>query len=252
MPDRSAPNGDSNGGHAEEGRSARPHRARPPATEGISNPDGRTAGHRAPANSPAAGSAAASVHPAAVKPSGAGSGAGRESSAAAVPAPLPLPRTGLKGMGSITADRLDLAGSSIGDAVAQSISVRQGAVGRISRAVSVDITQSAVGGIRADRVSIERGALGGAIAREVSIHQAYAQGVVALNASLRQAIARTIVANHVEMAPGSGALIVIARRVDGGRSLLDWRGALVLGAVFAAVSVAFARRRQAGGTARRR
>ena len=39
-----------------------------------------------------------------------------------------------------------------------------------------------------------------------------------------------IVANHVEMGPSSGALIVIARRVDGGRSLLDWRGALVLGA----------------------
>ena len=144
---------------------------------------------------------------------------------------------------AVAADRLELAQSSIGQATAQSISLRQGAVGRISRAERVDASMSAVGGVRAERVSVERGALGGALARDVSISQSFAQTVVALNASLRQSGARMIVANHVEMGPSSGALIVIARRVDGGRSLLDWRGALVLGAIFAAVSVAFSRRR---------
>jgi len=152
---------------------------------------------------------------------------------------------------AVAADRLDLAGTSIGQATAQSISLRQGAVGRIGQAERVDESQSAIGGVRAERVSVERGAIGGAVARDVSVHQSFAQGIVALNASLRQSGARTIIANHVEMGPSSGALIVIARRVDGGRALLDWRGALVLGAMLAAVSMAVSRRRGTPAAAKR-
>jgi hypothetical protein len=45
-----------------------------------------------------------------------------------------------------------------------------------------------------------------------------------------------VVANQVTMGRGSGALLVIGRRIEGDvRTLLDWRGALAFGAAIGLV-----------------
>jgi hypothetical protein len=57
------------------------------------------------------------------------------------------------------------------------------------------------------------------------------RGVVAQNVHLEQAIVRSVVANRVESGPTTAIVVALARRIDGqARILLDWRGALALGA----------------------
>jgi hypothetical protein len=66
--------------------------------------------------------------------------------------------------------------------------------------------------------------------------QSAARSIVAREAHLEQSAAQMIVAQEVHIEKGSNALIVIARRVDGEvRTLLDWRGAIALGAAFGVV-----------------
>jgi hypothetical protein len=125
----------------------------------------------------------------------------------------------------------------------RSVNVRKGAIGQI-RADEVEVAQGAVGGIMADRVYVERGALGGVVAGKVSVEQGFVQGVIAGEVTFEQAGARTVMANHVTFGPSSGAILVVARTVDGdGRFLLDWRGGLALGAAFAVVTAILRQRR---------
>ena len=61
---------------------------------------------------------------------------------------------------------------------------------------------------------------------------------------IEQAIVRTVIANEVRVERTTGVLVLIARRVDGDvRTLLDWRGALALGAAIGVVSAILRRRR---------
>jgi hypothetical protein len=108
------------------------------------------------------------------------------------------------------------------------------------------VTQGAVGGARAQRITIDTGAVGGAVAGDFRLRMGYAQGVIARDVTIEQGGARTIIGNTVKLGPQSGAFLVIARRVEGGRFLLDWRGALALGAAFAAVTALLRRRNRAG------
>lgn len=138
------------------------------------------------------------------------------------------------------AEHLELHQGRIGSALARSVTVRQGFVGG-AQADEVIVTQGAVGGARAQRISVDKGAVGGAIAGDFRLRMGFAQSVLARDVTIEQGGARTIIGNTVTMGRQSGALVVIARRVEGGRILLDWRGALVIG-VMVALAAALMRR----------
>jgi hypothetical protein len=119
---------------------------------------------------------------------------------------------------------------------ADAVEVHQGAIGRVD-ATDVRVVQGAIGAARADRVSVEMGALGAAMGREVSITQGGAGSILAQHATVNQSLVRTLVAQQVEFHKPSAVLVCIAQRVSGDvRVLLDWRGALALGAAFGAVA----------------
>ncbi len=132
-------------------------------------------------------------------------------------------------------ERIEMHQGSIGAATGRSVAVHQGAIGR-AHADEVLVRQGAIGGARAQSVHVDRGAVGGVLASEVDVRQGYIQGVLARDVSVEMGGVRTVIANRVTFGRQSGAFIVIARTVDGnGRIVLDWRGALALGAAFAVV-----------------
>ncbi len=134
------------------------------------------------------------------------------------------------------AEHIDVQRGSIGSAMARSIALQQGALGR-AQAEQVTVTLGALGGARATHVVVEKGVLGGAIAGDVRVRQGLVQGLIARDVSIEQGGARSIIANHVTLGRHSGALIAIARTIDGeGRVIVDWRGGLALGVAFAVVS----------------
>jgi hypothetical protein len=127
---------------------------------------------------------------------------------------------------------------------ADAVEVHQGAVGRVD-ATDVRVTQGAIGAARADRISIEMGGLGAAMGREVSISQGGAGSILTQHATVDQSFVRTLVAQQVEFRRPSAVLVLIAQRVTGDvRVLLDWRGALALGAAFGVVTGLLGRRRR--------
>ncbi|HEX5590617.1 MAG TPA: hypothetical protein VFX65_10045 [Candidatus Limnocylindrales bacterium] len=129
---------------------------------------------------------------------------------------------------------------------ADAVEVRQGAVGRID-ATEVEVTQGAVGAIRAEHVLVQMGGVGAALGGEVSINQGGAGSVLAQNVRIEQSFVRTLVGQHVEIHRPSAVLVLIAQRVSGDvRPLLDWRGALALGAVFGIAAGILGRGRRRG------
>jgi hypothetical protein len=127
--------------------------------------------------------------------------------------------------GTVHVDR-----GGIGAARADTVDVRRGGIGRLV-ATSVGVTQGGIGAARAERISVDMGAVGAAMVGRLDLSRGFARSILAREAHLEQAGAQTVVANHVTMGRGSGALVVVARRVEGDvRTLLDWRGALALGA----------------------
>ena len=118
---------------------------------------------------------------------------------------------------------------------APDLSINRGALGAL-KAGQVDVSVGAIGAARADRISVQFGSIGGAAAREIQVSTGGVGGVLAQSVKLEQAFARSIIAQRVTLGRGAGAGIVLAARVDGdGRPLLDWRGGLAAGAVFALV-----------------
>jgi hypothetical protein len=123
----------------------------------------------------------------------------------------------------------------IAAARADTVDVVQGGIGRLV-ATNVQISQGGIGAARAERITIDMGGVGAAMAGRLELSRGAARSVLAREAHLEQAFAQTVVANHVTMARGSGALVVIGRRIEGEvRTLLDWRGALALGAALGLV-----------------
>jgi len=116
-------------------------------------------------------------------------------------------------------------------------------VGRLE-ATEVAASYSVIGGAQAERVSLELGALGAALAERVTISQAAVGGVVAGgDLEAEQTIIGGLVARRVTFRRASGALVLLAGRVDGDvRTVIDWRGALAAGAA-AGVVLALLRRR---------
>jgi hypothetical protein len=114
-------------------------------------------------------------------------------------------------------------------------------IGRLE-AGEVAVSRSAVGGIRGEAVSVELGALGGAAAERIQVGQAVVGGLLGDAVETEQVLAGAIVARRVTFRRASGAVVLVAARVDGDvRTVLDWRGALAAGAA-AGLVVALLRR----------
>jgi hypothetical protein len=102
-----------------------------------------------------------------------------------------------------------------------------------------------MGGIaiaRAARISTDRSGVAIALSGESNIQRSFVRNILARDVRLDQSVAWSVFGGRITFERQSLAGIVIAQRVDGNiRPLLDWRGALVLGAV-AGVVTAIARR----------
>jgi hypothetical protein len=69
------------------------------------------------------------------------------------------------------------------------------------------------------------------------------QTVLARAARVERAYVQTMIAGEVRAERQVGVLVLLARRVEGDiRPVLDWRGAIALGAAFALVRSLFRRR----------
>ena len=139
--------------------------------------------------------------------------------------------------------RRDAAGS----VVAQRVEIVQGSAGR-AQADQIEVRQGAIGFARGDEVRVQMGAVGLAVGEQVELRQGFARIAAARgNLRLEQAGAMTVVADRVTMGPRSGAIFVIARRVEGDvRTLFDWRSAAALGLGIGSVLALFRALRGAG------
>lgn len=146
----------------------------------------------------------------------------------------------------VGADRLTLVRSSVAEANARTVDVRQGAIGRLD-AEEVFVSQGAIGAARGDRVGVELGALGAGLAGELRITQGAAGTVIARSATVEQSFVRTMIAGEVHAARPMGVFVLLAGRVNGDvRPVLDWRGALAFGAV-TGLLIGLLRRARRGG-----
>jgi hypothetical protein len=135
----------------------------------------------------------------------------------------------------VEAGTVNVARGGIGAAQAQTVDLQRGGIGRLV-ATEVNVTQGGIGAARSDRLTVRQGVVGAAMAGSFELTQGGVRSVLARDARLEQSFAQSIVANQVTMGPRSGALVVIARRVQGDvRVLLDWRGALAFGAALGLV-----------------
>jgi hypothetical protein len=136
----------------------------------------------------------------------------------------------------VSAESVSVSQGGINEVNAGSVSVRQGGVGRAT-ADDISVTMGGVGAARAERISVELGGVGAAMANEVRVSQGYLGPTLAREVHLEQAFARSVVAGRASFGDRSGAIVVLAGRVDGSvRTLLDWRGALAFGAAFGLVA----------------
>jgi hypothetical protein len=134
------------------------------------------------------------------------------------------------GAGEVEAESVTVAKGGIAAASAEDITVTQGGIGR-AEADDIAVRMGAIGFARGERISVELGAIGVAIGSDVSVTQGFARTVLARNAVVRQGGARTIVAGNVTLEGKSSTVILVARKVEGDvRTVLDWRGALAVGA----------------------
>ena len=132
----------------------------------------------------------------------------------------------------VEATTVTVSQGGIGSADARTIDVRQGGIGRAS-ATDIAVSAGSIGFARGERVSIEMGAIGAAVGDEIRVTQSAAGFVAAQgDATVDQSLVSTLIADRVTIRQPSAVLVLIARQVDGTvRPLLDWRGALAVGAV---------------------
>lgn len=134
------------------------------------------------------------------------------------------------GAGEVEAESVTVAKGGIAAASAEDITVTQGGIGR-AEADDIAVRMGAIGCARGERISVELGAIGVAIGSDVSVTQGFARTVLARNVVVHQGGARTIVAGNVTLEGKSSTIILVARKVEGDvRTVLDWRGALAVGA----------------------
>jgi hypothetical protein len=112
----------------------------------------------------------------------------------------------------------------------EALDVRLGGIGRTD-AEDVAVTWGGVGLANARSVSVELGGLGLGIGEQVRVTQSVARTVIGGEVELEQTVSRVVIGGRVSFRRASGAIVVLAGRTDGEvRALLDWRGALAIGA----------------------
>lgn len=146
------------------------------------------------------------------------------------------------GPDDIAADVVTISQGGVQVAHARHVDVAQGGIWR-AEASDVAVSQGAIGIARGDRVSLEMGAAGVALARDLRLSQAYARQVFARDVEVDQGAIGTLITAQARFARRGLVGILIAQKVDGEvRALLDWRGALALGAALGIVVAALRRR----------
>ena len=134
------------------------------------------------------------------------------------------------GAGEVKAERVTVTRGGIAAASAEDITVTNGGIGR-AEADDIAVRMGGIALARAERISVELGAIGVAVGTDVSVTQGFVRTVLARNVVVHQGGARTIVAGNVTLEGRSRSIILLARKVEGDvRTVLDWRGALALGA----------------------
>jgi hypothetical protein len=115
-------------------------------------------------------------------------------------------------------------------ATPERVEIRQGSAGRVE-ASEVSVRQGAIGFVRADRIDVAMGAVGAALGRRVHVRQGFSRLAAARDSiSLEQSGALTVVANRVDVGRQSGVVFLFARNVHGNvRTLFDWRAGLAFG-----------------------
>ena len=110
------------------------------------------------------------------------------------------------------------------------VEVRRGNAGRVE-ASEVSVRQGAIGFARADRIDLAMSAVGAALGRRIDIRQSFSRLAAARDSvSLQQSGALTVVANRVDVGRQSGVVFLFARNVHGNvRTLFDWRAGLAFG-----------------------
>lgn len=147
------------------------------------------------------------------------------------------------GARDVAADTLTITQGGANHVEAHRVDIQQGGIGR-ARAHDIAVNQGGIGFARGDQVSVEFGGVGLALGGEVRVSQGFVQTAIARDVRIEQGGAQAVLANRVAFARSSGALIVVARNVEGEiRALLDWRGAIAFGAAFGAVVGLLRRRR---------
>jgi hypothetical protein len=125
---------------------------------------------------------------------------------------------------------------------ADQVDVRQGGIARVT-ATDVAVSQGGIAFARADRVSVELGGIGLAIAGDARVSQAMARTVVARDLYFEQGLIGTAVTARATFVRTSGVFLLVAKNVEGDvKAVLDWRGALALGAVVGLILAVFRRR----------
>lgn len=159
---------------------------------------------------------------------------------AAVPARPSVVNISQGGTDSIDADRVNIRQGGAGQVRTRELRVTQGGVGRAD-AERVDVSMGGIGLARAEHVSVRFGGIGAAVGRDIELHQTMTRLAAARDSvRMRQAGAMAVLANRVEMAPGSGAVFLLGRRVEGeGRVLFDWRAGVAFGVTFGVLSALF-------------
>ncbi|MDQ3870224.1 MAG: hypothetical protein M3301_01235, partial [Chloroflexota bacterium] len=114
---------------------------------------------------------------------------------------------------------------------AERVEIRQGGAAR-ANANEITVRQGGIGLARAERISLEMGAIGAAFGSKVVLRQGLSRLTAAREwVRLEQSGALAVLANRVEIGRQSGVVFLFARNVHGDvRPLFDWRGGLALGA----------------------
>jgi hypothetical protein len=150
------------------------------------------------------------------------------------PARRSIPRWRRGGSGAV---QIGQAGAR--EVAAERIEIRQGGAGR-AEATEISVRQGGIGLAQAERISLEMGAIGAAVGSQVEVRQGLSR-LTAARESVRmeQSGALAVLANRVEVGRQSGVVFLFARNVEGDvRPLFDWRAGLAFGAGAALVATA--------------
>lgn len=137
------------------------------------------------------------------------------------------------------AESIEIAQAGAREVTAERIEIRQGGAGR-AEATEIRVRQGGIGLAQAERIRLEMGAIGAAVGSQVEVRQGLSRLTAARESvRLEQSGALAVLANRVEVGRQSGVVFLFARNVHGDvRPLFDWRAGAAFGAGAALVAAA--------------